>query len=95
MCADVFNSDRSNPHNDTVIEGKLVTIDWHVTLAYKTDEQVKNKTHVACHAYMKGMNDFTFTFSTAEDQKSDTVPKLNGKPAWPAAAEIVEVKPNI
>jgi hypothetical protein len=50
--------------------------------------------HIVSHGYVKGKDDLTFVQATHTGEKLDSHLKVNGKPVWPAEAEL-EVAPEI
>ncbi|CAI7574126.1 unnamed protein product [Penicillium glandicola] len=87
---------RSNEHSSTSQNGfhKPDPLGWHVTLCFKDEIQLANKTHTASHGYVKGKGDLTFTKATHSNPKLDSHLKSNGKPVWPSEAEL-DVAPEI
>lgn len=80
---------RSAIHNTTSAGGKHNTDPkgWHVTIAFKTRDQVAREVHVASHGYTISKDNYTLLEGTHMPEKSDSFPrggKDSGKVIWPS-----------
>ena len=57
---------------------------YHYTFCYKSEEHVESGTHVACHGYTEGPNDYSLRKATFAKAKPDSTIKKNGQPVLPA-----------
>lgn len=65
---------------------------WHLTLAFKDNEQDTLGIHVASHGYTSGKDDYVLLKATHRGAKSDDTPRRSGKVVWPGEAELEEYK---
>ncbi|KAK2005683.1 hypothetical protein LZ32DRAFT_596750 [Colletotrichum eremochloae] len=83
---------RADIHDTTTINGKhdKDPNGWHGTFAFKDDEQVKEKIHVASHGYVNGKEDFILKEATHSAEKNDSIQRRGGKVVWPDEDELEE-----
>ncbi|KAJ5480960.1 hypothetical protein N7539_006854 [Penicillium diatomitis] len=60
----------------------------HVTISFKTEEQLLRGTHVTYHCYVRSMSDHTWMCAYHGGEKPDTVLKNRGEVVWPPADEL-------
>ncbi|GKZ52054.1 hypothetical protein AbraIFM66951_010162 [Aspergillus brasiliensis] len=86
---------RSDIHDTTSINGQRVKDPngWHVTMAFKDNDQVERLFHVTSHGYTNGKEDFVLKKATHDPEKVDSTPRggrKSGKVVWPAEEFLEE-----
>ncbi|EGP82811.1 uncharacterized protein MYCGRDRAFT_51365 [Zymoseptoria tritici IPO323] len=62
----------------------------HVTFSYKTQDNLGQDTHVACHGYVHDPETLQFKKATHAAEKPDSTKKGNKKPVWPDDEDLWE-----
>lgn len=55
----------------------------HVVMAFKTQFNIRKRTHISSHVYTKSMQDLSFLYTTYKFEPLDSYPEINGQPSWP------------
>ncbi|KAG6150374.1 hypothetical protein E4U37_006205 [Claviceps purpurea] len=85
----------SDLHSTTRYHGSYETVTdihgHHITLSYKSQVHLEERTHITCHAYSKGPNNYDFEQAIFTRAKPDPTTKRLGGPTWPDNATLWKV----